>query len=60
MDTNNDFDSKKIIEEIENLENDTSSKKKKKFGLVNFIETAILVVLILILFLSIYERHIFL
>lgn len=46
MDTNNDFDSKKIIEEIENLENDTSSKKKKKFGLVNFIETAILVVLI--------------
>lgn len=50
MSTNNDFNSKKIIEEIENLDNDLKSKKgKAKSKIPNFFESLILIVLIIVL-----------
>ena len=59
MNTNDNFDSKKIIEEINNLENDeTNKKEKRKFGLINFVETVILVVLIIYLVMTVGSQFI--
>ena len=46
MNTKDDFNSKKIMEDIDGLENDTKSKKvSRKFKFLNFIESLIFIVL---------------